>query len=375
MRRIITSIVICMAIFLAVPVNAAEKTVEVEGISFISKADAIRQAQRAAVEQAVGVFIHSQTEVENFAVKKDKILSRTQGYVTRFTVLNAKTESDNTFTVSIRAVISLDKIKDDLMAMRILLDSMAHPKVMILIEERYVSMDDIGMRLAETELSSLLGAKGFDLVDQAQLAQITATDQSRQALAGNMAAAQSIGLNVGAQYVILGRATVQDSGEAFPGSGMKSIQASMQVKILQTQSGRVLGSVVKNGVAAHISPLTGATKALRIAVKKAVDDYVVDTITNSFQDYLNNGAPLKAHITGVGSFKLYKRVVDAIDRVDRVVSSKKEGWNKAGGILILDLRFKGTSEELAEMLDGLDIDGYQLEVVDLAPDRIDCNLK
>ncbi len=364
-----------MAIFLAVPVNAAEKTVEVEGISFISKADAIRQAQRAAVEQAVGVFIHSQTEVENFAVKKDKILSRTQGYVTRFTVLNAKTESDNTFTVSIRAVISLDKIKDDLMAMRILLDSMAHPKVMILIEERYVSMDDIGMRLAETELSSLLGAKGFDLVDQAQLAQITATDQSRQALAGNMAAAQSIGLNVGAQYVILGRATVQDSGEAFPGSGMKSIQASMQVKILQTQSGRVLGSVVKNGVAAHISPLTGATKALRIAVKKAVDDYVVDTITNSFQDYLNNGAPLKAHITGVGSFKLYKRVVDAIDRVDRVVSSKKEGWNKAGGILILDLRFKGTSEELAEMLDGLDIDGYQLEVVDLAPDRIDCNLK
>lgn len=375
MLSVARTIIICMAIVIAVNVNAAEKTVEVEGISFISKEDAIRQAQRAAVEQAIGVFIHSETEVEDFAIKKDKILSRTQGYVTRFTVLNAETGSDGKFTVSIRAVISLDKIKDDLMAMRILLDSMERPKVMILIEEKYVGMDDIGMRLAETEISSLLGAKGFDLVDQAQLARITATDQSRQALAGNMAAAQSLGLNVGAQYVILGKAVVQDIGEAFPGSGIKSLQAGLQLKILQTQSGLVLGSVVKNGVAAHISPLTGATKALRIAVQKAVDEYVVDTITDSFQDYLNNGAPLKAHITGVRTFKQYKRVAGAVDILDRVVSSKKEGWNKAGGILVLDMRFKGTSEELAEMLDGLEINGNQLEVVDFAPDRVDCNLQ
>ncbi|MEA3427720.1 MAG: hypothetical protein U9Q84_00575 [Thermodesulfobacteriota bacterium] len=38
---------------------ASEKVVEVEGSSFVSKEDAIRQAQRSAVELAVGVFIHS----------------------------------------------------------------------------------------------------------------------------------------------------------------------------------------------------------------------------------------------------------------------------------------------------------------------------
>jgi len=351
----------------------AEKIVEVDGLSVISKEDAIRQAQRAAVEQAVGVFIKTETEVENFEVKKDKIMSRTQGYVTRFSVLKEQATPDD-FSVTIQAVISLDKIKDDLLAMKILLDSMERPKVMILIEEDYVGMDDIGMKLAETEISSLLGAKGFDLVDQAQVEKIKSLDQARQALAGNMAAAQSLGLNLGAQYVVLGKAVVQDIGEAFPGTGMKSLQASMQLKILQTQSGLVLGSVIKNGIAAHISPLTGATKALQIAAQKVVDEYAVDAITDSFQDYLNNGAPLKLHITGVDSFRHYKKVASAVDMLERVMSSKKEGWNKAGGILILDLRFKGTSEELAEMLDGLELEGNLLEVVDFAPDRVDCGL-
>jgi hypothetical protein len=61
--------------------------------------------------------------------------------------------------------------------------------------------------------------------------------------------------------------------------------------------------------------------------------------------------------------------------VDKIVSSKKEVWNKTGGLLVLDLRFKGTSEELAELLDGLNVGKNSLEVVDFAPDRVECNLK
>lgn len=371
-KFIYISIILTVVLIFALDLNAEDKIVETEGVSAISTQDAIRSAQRAAVEQAVGVFIHSQTEIENFEVKKDKIMSRTQGYVTRFTILK-ETKILDTFTVKISAVVSLDKIKDDLIALEILKESMDRPKLMILIEEKYIGMDDLSMRLAETEISSLFTAKKFDLVDRAQLEQIKSMGKARQALAGNMAAAQSLGLNFGAQYVILGKAVVQDIGEAFPGTGMKSLQASMQLKILQTQSGLVLGSVVKNGVAAHISPLTGATKALRISAQKAVDEYLLNTITKSWQDFLNNGAPLKLHFTGIKTFKQYKKVASAVDTLEKVVSSKKEGWNKAGGLLVLDLRFKGTSEELAEMLDGMDLSGNQLEVVDFAPDRVDCS--
>ena len=194
-------------------------------------------------------------------------------------------------------------------------------------------------------------------------------------MAGNIDAAKSLGLDFGAQYVIVGKAVVQDIGEAYPESGLRSLQASLQLKVIQTQSGLVLGSIVKNGIAAHISPLTGAGKSLQIAAQKAVNEYLLDTITNSFQDYLNNGAPLKLQITGVNSFQQYRLIVSDIEMTDRVVSSKKWAWNKAGGMLVLNLRFKGTSEELAELLDGLKLDDRRLEVVDFAPDRVDCHLR
>jgi hypothetical protein len=365
---------------------ASEKVVEVEGSSFASKEDAVHQAQRLAVEQAVGVFIHSKTEVENFAIKKDRIMSRTQGYITRFTILREE-KAEGLYTVRLSATVSMDKIKDDLLAMKILLDSMERPRLMILIEEEYIGMDNVGMCLAETEISSLLAAKGFDLVDRAQIEKIKSLDQSRQALAGNIAAAKRLGLDFGSQYVIVGKAVVQnveiqgviddeESRYVIVGkAGLKSLQASLQLKVIQTQTGLLLGSMVKNGISVHISPLTGAGKSLRIAAQKAVDEYLVDTITNSFQEFLNNGAPIKLHITGVKSFQQYKLIVSNIEIMDKVVSSKKEAWNKTGGLLVLDLRFKGTSEELAELLDGFNLGKNSLEVVDFAPDRVDFNLR
>ena len=362
-----------LTITTTVALAASPKVVETEGTSDLSKADAIRTAQRVAVEQAVGVFIHSETEVSNFELKKDDVLSRSQGYVTDYRILDEKKE-DDLFTVRIRATVSMDSIKNDLIAMKILLESLDRPKLMTLIDEDYLHMAKPQMRIAETEINALLAQKGFELVDQAQLERIKDKEQARQALAGNVAAASQLGLMFGAQYVIVGKAVVQDAGEAFPGSGIKSIQSSVQLKVIQSQSGLLLGSVVENGVAAHVSQLTGATLSIKQAVKKATDAYLVDAITDSFQDYLNNGSPLKLHVNGVTSFRLYKQVSAVVESIEPVVSSKKEGWNKTGGLLILDLRFKGTSEDLAELLDGKSFGNNRLEVVDFAPDRVDCQL-
>jgi len=63
------------------------------------------------------------------------------------------------------------------------------------------------------------------------------------------------------------------------------------------------------------------------------------------------------------------------EKMEKVASSKKEGWNKTGGVLVLDLLYKGTSDELAEVLDGKKIGNGKLEVIDVAPERLDCNLK
>ena len=374
MRRCAQAVAVIAILMMVIPyARSDEKAVEVMGTSPFSREDAVRQAQRSAVEEAVGVFVHSESEVENFELKKDKIISRTQGYITRLTVLEARKNVD-LHEVTIQATVSLDKIKDDLVAMKILLESMERPTLMILVEEDRQDMGPVGMSTAAAKMTALLGDKGFDMVDEKQSERARQLDQGRQALAGNTAAATMLGLNAGAQYVIVGRAVAHDAGEAYPGTGMKSIHASLQLMVVQTQTGLVLGSVVTNGVSAHVSPLTGADRALEQCARKAVDEYIVDAITRSFQDYLNNGAPLKVHVTGVTSFRTYKLIASEIETIDRVVSSKKEGWNKASGLLVLDLRFRGTSEELAELLDARELGANTLEVVDFAPERVECNL-
>lgn len=375
MRKFISITVILVITFAFIPlIGAVDKMVETEGSSIFSREDAIRQAQRLAVEEVVGVFIHSRTEIENFVLKKDKVISRTQGYITRFSVLKEE-KSGDLYKVKIRAAVSLEKIKDDLVAMKILLESMERPKIMVFFKEEYSGMDIGDIGLAESALTAMIAAKGFELVDKAQVETVRNSDQARQALSGNTVAARYLGQNFGAQYVILGRAVAQDAGEVYSGSGMRSIHASLQLKIIQTQTGLILGSLLKNGVAAHVSPLTGATKAIQKTVQKAVDGYLVDAITTSFQDYLNNGAPIKLHITGVKTFRQYKLIASNILELPSVVSSRKEGWNKAGAMLVLDLRFKGTGEQLAELLDGLSLDKNELEVVDFAPERVDCNFR
>lgn len=249
------------------------------------------------------------------------------------------------------------------------------PRLIVLIEENYSGFELKDMRLAETEMISLLHEKGFEIIDRDQLKAANRQGQAKQVLAGNVKAAEALGLMFGAQYIIIGKAAVQNSGEAIPDSGFNSLHASLQVKILQCRSGRVLGSVVKQGVAAHINPLAGATVALKKVSKKVVNGYVAPKIRDSHEEFEEKGLPLKVHVVGVKSFRQYKEIVDFLESLRNVESCRKEGWNRAGGVLVLDLRYRGNSENLADAVDRKKIEKGNLMVDDIAPEKLDLSLK
>ena len=73
------------------------KTVRARGFGFIlegDKAAAFQQAKKAAlreaVEEAVGTLISSTTQVQNFAVIEDNIYSHTEGYISKFNIVEQK---------------------------------------------------------------------------------------------------------------------------------------------------------------------------------------------------------------------------------------------------------------------------------------------
>ena len=131
--------------------------VESEGFG-ISKKDALLKAKREAVEIGIGTILYSQTEIKNFELMKDVILTRTVGSVKKYDILHQEKKSDNTFYVKIQAVVSLASIRTDLAALKILLESMDKPRIMVVIKEKNGNH-------AESAIIDYLTEKGFDLVD------------------------------------------------------------------------------------------------------------------------------------------------------------------------------------------------------------------
>jgi len=349
------------------------ETVVTEGLSPTSYDSAVRNAQRTAVEQVAGVYVTSKTEIENFMLKKDLLLSRTQGYVKSFSIIE-KDRRQEIFYVKIRADVSNEKIKDDLLALKIILESLDRPKLMVLIDEVYIASDHTIEESAETEIISLLTQKGFDLVDKNQVQAVKNQEKARLAIAGDIAAASFLASKFEAQYIIVGKSSVENAGEVYPGAGIFSFQATLQIKIINTQTAALVGSFSKNAVVSHMSPVTGASQASIKASARMVEEYASDAIMNHFNDILLHGDSIKVYVNSVNTFKMYSAVKDVFESIADVSSVKKEGWDRESGILILDVKFKGLSEEIGELVDGKKIENAfparKLLVDDFSPGKI-----
>lgn len=106
MKRIIL-LVACMGGILF----SQTATVTVKGAG-PNRAAAVKNAQRAAVEQAFGTHVQSWTEVQNFKVLEDVIRTKAEGYITSSTVID-ETPFPDRYEVTITATVSLSPMQAD----------------------------------------------------------------------------------------------------------------------------------------------------------------------------------------------------------------------------------------------------------------------
>ncbi|MFH0781225.1 MAG: hypothetical protein V2B20_04610 [Pseudomonadota bacterium] len=347
--------------------STGDKTVTAEG-NGVSKQEALLQAKRAAVEQGIGVVLSSQTEVENFMLKKDKVITQSFGAVRSFTTIKEEQKGD-TWYVKISAVVSLDSITADLMALKILLISMDKPRTMVLIQEE-------GGQNVESTIVDYLQGKGFDLVDPAQAAALMAKDDPfiRNAVEGDPVAAAKLGAENGAEYVVVG--SVRKSllaNEVIKDTGMKSGQANLTVKVINCSNGRIVATKSATGAAIHIADDIAKSQAAIKAATNLMDKKLFEAIVTSFQDTLNNGATLEVVISGVKSYGLQKSAAKVLEDAEGVVSVTKRGFG--GGKLELSVLFKGSAETFCDHVDSKTVDDSKLAVTNIAGNRISLNLQ
>ena len=193
-----------------------------QGALDIARDGAIEDAQKRAVEQAIGIMIDSQTQVENYQVISDKILSQIKGYITRYKIVGENQDS-GLLRVRISADVAMGKLSDDLSAIGVLMSQMHKPRTMILVAEQNIGRDvnawwldahsETDMSIVEHSFMDKFTEKGFEFIDhEVASREIRVTAPYR---VSNLSAAQAktLGKQADAEVVVIGKAVAKLYGD------------------------------------------------------------------------------------------------------------------------------------------------------------------
>ncbi len=374
MRRIITLILSVALLFSTVAAKGDKKSVEVTGLGQTEQ-DAINDAKRNAVSQGLGSFINTETVLENFMLKYDKIVSTSKGFVTDLEVLSKKKTVDGLVEVKVKAVVSGDNIFGNKVAMKLLLESLGKPRLMVLMNEVDYQNQVVPNPISEAEITSMLIEQGFDLVDGNQIDAIRAGDEAKALVGGDKKAAQIISKRFGAEVLIVGSTKMRSLKNKMLGD-MLSNQVVITLKGINSSTGAVIYSTSVSGAYPHIDPMVGGQKAIKKSINKGFVDKFVVKMLDAFQDKQNNGISLKVMTYGIDSFGKYKKVKAFLESVKVFKNVTKRNWNKESGLCEFSVKSMQSNTELvAENLDGKKVGDQAVSVNDFTASSIDIKLK
>jgi hypothetical protein len=167
---------VILCTLLGVFITGAAEAIEVEatGIAPIieqnvakARRAALEEAKRGAVEQALGSYIESRTEVENFALAADKIYSTVQGRIDSYQVIDDEALDDETYRIIILAAFPDETLLTD--TEQLLAKYHWHKKPRLLIKSVGEGGAAAGQAASQLKqgLERKFRAQGFDVFDLA----------------------------------------------------------------------------------------------------------------------------------------------------------------------------------------------------------------
>lgn len=339
------------------------QTLTAEGVGVVMGGDraiardsAINDALRKAVEQAVGTMVSSETMVQNFQTLNDRIYTQTQGYIQNYKILT-ETPGPNLHQVTIQATVAMGDLQKDLQALGILLGQVGKPRIMILVAEQnigkqyytywwgYHRAEQADLTITENTIIDRFREKGFDFVDHSVQSREIKVAPAFQVVDLNNNAAVSLAKQADAEVVIVGKALAKSVG-SVAGTSMKSVQANISLRAIQTDNGRILSSGAEHAAAVHIDEVTGGTEALKRASAK-ISDKMIEDIIKSFQKRVAATTLVQLTVSGLSGHEDLIRFKNMLQGQVRGVERIHER-SFSGNVAKMDVDIKGSAQSLSE---------------------------
>ena len=344
-------------------VKASGSAMVVGGDIDKAKKEAIFDAKRNAVEQ-VGSQVIAKTVVENFDLVKDKIITKIDGYVHSYEILEEK-PAEKSYQVKIEARVSKSALIDDA---ALIYNDMEKPRLMIIVPE-VRGKEIFPTSQAENAISEFFVEKGFTLVDQATARENIKKDELRKIAEGDEKAAVKAGLRAGAEAVVIGTATMGDV-ESVKGI-LYASKSTVSIRALRTDNASLYAVSNKTESAADGVADAAQRKALETSSKSAARD-IFWKIVKKWNDEKMMGAEIEVMINGIG-FSDLKKVLTGLKETNGVKEVIQRSFDAPTAVL--SITYQGDAVRLAEVLSETKFKGFSVEVLSVSSGKINMKIK
>ncbi len=319
----------------------------------IARDKAIDNAQRNAVEEKIGVLISSFSEVENYQVKVDQILSESRGFINSYKVLSEGREGD-TYKVVIEADVGTGKLQDRMEAIKLLMVRKEKPRLMLLFSGREQKDSQ-----AEAVMSRYFLGQGYTVIDSATAHYRPSEDGA--GVGADAKALTNLAHRFGAEVIVAAR--VEARMRTFK---MGEIEVSTHEL---TVSGRVFngdtGEMIASGSRTEKGELKNATDEAATKLARALHEEIIDR----WSAETTSAVTVKLYVTGLKSYADTTRFKEMLtEHVKGLKKVYQRSFRK--GRLELDLSVRGNTQGVADDLAALTFKGKKLHVSGMTQNTI-----
>jgi hypothetical protein len=353
--------------------QAALITVEVEGVAPVrdnnknaAREEARLDAYRNALEQAMGARVEGITEMENYAIVKDKVFSQTKGIVKKFDILSEKIDSDGLLVITAKCGVA-ETALDGVLGPAVL-NAIGNPRILFIIDEM---VRDAKPHISATESEALrvFEKAGYLIVDSDQARALINVDPAEAF--NDPSKIMDVARTTRADVVVLGKAYADSFyNDKKLGIQRFSVETTVQLKAVLTKTAyqitsQTVEAKTQNEATMARSIGEGAAKFFAQAANAAANQIVhkIAYALVSGQEGGVTGAVVNIKISNI-SFQQAQAIQEALDELAGKSGSVFERGYK-NKVLEIDVNSEKTARDIAAFLagQGVEIEGYDSQTI------------
>ncbi|MEK6799275.1 MAG: hypothetical protein AABZ12_09945 [Planctomycetota bacterium] len=367
------------------PVSAGAFAQDVKSVTAIGRAarggagakeKACDEAKRQAVAQACGERINAYTNVEDFAVKKDRILANAVGYVTEFRKTREWDEGDESLC-EIAATVSTGKFASDWEAMFAhIRHDMGNPRCALIVVEDN-DMDDPNPAkpngICQSRLESHFLKNDVKLADKGVIEQVVQRDVDLAMALDDVRSMATRAASFGVDVLIVGRAEAKRGGTVpIGGRPTQRWDVSLTVRAVLADSGDMLVSEVYRPEKSTLSTSAGSGDSAFEKLADEVGPKLLRSIGENWRKRLTSFQIIPVIFDGCSRSDFRKRIQPVLLGVEGVKLGE-EGIKireAVEGTVTVDVYWSFDLDKLADAIEDLTIEGMSFEVYDQSNNRV-----